>query len=151
MPEPLFETVTPRLGLPLLFAGQAQKEGYVNEIAARIDSLLFLAIEGQADTPPTDPDDGTSWLIGSNPVGAWAGKAGHIASFQAGNWLFSAPFDGMRLLDRSSGQEIRHIGQWTIPQRPAVPTGGATVDTEARAAIAAIVASLTDAGIVPAA
>ena len=148
MPEPLFETSTPRHDLPLLFAGQAQKETFVNEMASRIDALLFLAIEGEAASPPATPTEGTSWLVGANPTGDWSGKAGLIASRQAGNWLFCYPRDGMRVLNKATGQEIRFDGQWRIAARPALPSGGSTVDAEARTAIAAILVALTTAGIV---
>ncbi|MFN3516445.1 MAG: DUF2793 domain-containing protein [Novosphingobium sp.] len=151
MPDPLFDSRTPRLGLPLLFAGQTQKEGYLNETAARLDALLCLAIEGEAAGPPPAPLDGQSWLIGPAASGDWLGHDGQIAIRQGGNWLFAEPVDGLRLLDRASGQEWRFSGGWRIPDRPNPPTGGTTIDTEARAAIAAIIAVLETAGVIPAA
>lgn len=147
MPDPLFDSRTPRLDLPLLFAGQSQKEGYVNEIAARLDALMFLAIEGEAGSPPAAPEDGLNWLVGSNPSSAWSGQAGKIAARQAGNWLFVTPIPGMRLLNKASGQEIRYVDQWRIPARPALPSGGTTIDAEARAAIVALLAALDAAGV----
>ena len=83
--------------------------------------------------------------------GAWAGNEGQIAAFAGGNWLFFAPRDGMRLLDRSSGRDLRYAGGWVAPDRPNAPSGGGVVDSEARAAIAALTQCLVDAGIVPAA
>lgn len=151
MPDPLFESRTPRLDLPLLFAGQAQKEGYVNEIAARLDALLFLAVESEIATPPASPQDGKSWLVASSPSGDWAGRASQIASRQSGNWLFTAPLPGMRLLNKTTGQEIRFVTQWNAPAKPAAPTGGTTVDAEARTAIAALIAVMVSSGIIPAA
>jgi Protein of unknown function (DUF2793) len=147
MPDPLFDSRTPRLDLPLLFAGQAQKETFVNEIAARLDALLFLAVEAELSAPPATPSDGKSWLIGSNPTGDWAGRAGQIASRQASNWLFATPVAGMRLLKKSSGQEIRFVTQWNEPAKPAAPSGGTTIDVEARGTIAAILNVLVSAGI----
>jgi hypothetical protein len=150
MPDPIsFTSATPRLGLPLLFAGQAQKEFHVNEAHARIDALLHAAIEGEADDPPAEPAAGECWLAGSAPTGAWDGHAGEIACFEAGTWIFIAPRDGMRLLDRSSGQLRLYRGGWTAPAAPAAPSGGATVDAEARAAIADLVTVLSEAGILP--
>lgn len=149
MPDPLFDSRTPRLELPLLFAGQTQKEGYLNESSARLDALLFLAIEGEAANPPATPVDGQSWLVASSPGGAWSGEHGKIAIRQGGNWLFAAPVDGMRLLHRASGQEWRYLDGWQVAARPALPAGGATIDTEARAAIAQIVAVLETAGLIP--
>ena len=63
MSEPLFDSRTPRLDLPLLFAGQSQKEGFVNEISARLDALLGLAIEGELAAAPPAALDGQSWLV----------------------------------------------------------------------------------------
>lgn len=150
MPDPLFDSRTPRLELPLLFAGQSQKEGYVNEVSVRIDALLHGAIEGEAATPPLTPAEGQCWLVGPSPTGEWSGNPGKIAARQAGNWLFFTPRDGMRLLNRATGQEIRYQAGWQVPSRPAAPSGGTTIDAEARSAIAALMACLTQAGIIPA-
>lgn len=152
MPDPIsFTSTSPRHSLPLLFAGQTQKEFTVNEALARIDALLHPAIEGEADAPPGSPDDGQCWLVGGSPSGAWADHAGELASFSLGTWLFAEPHDGLRLLDKSTGQLVlRRDGDWTAASAPAHPSGGATVDAEARSAITGLIAALSDAGIFPA-
>ena len=148
MPDPLnFDSTSPRFALPLLFAGQAQKEAFVNEAHALADALLHCAIEGQASAPPATPVEGTNWLVGTAPTGTWAGQPGKIACRQAGNWLFVAPRDGMRLLDQASGQERRYAGGWLAPTAPAAPSGGSTIDAEARTAITALIAALRTAGV----
>ncbi len=148
MSDPLsFDSATPRYALPLLFAGQAQKEFYVNEAHALADALLHCAVEGIADTPPATPADGTCWLVGPAPDGAWTGQAGKLACRQLGNWLFVAPRDGLAVLNRADGQVIRYLGGWSTPAAPALPTGGATVDAELRAAFAALLDALADAHI----
>lgn len=149
MPDPLFESRTARLDFPLLFAGQTQKEGFVNEMAARIDALLHGAIESELAAPPASPLDGQCWLVATGATGDWLGQSGRIAARQGGNWLFFDPRDGMKLLDRSSGQEIRFHGSWQIAARPTAPSGGTTIDSEARNAIAALLGALTTAGIIP--
>ena len=150
MPDPLFESRTARLDLPLLFAGQAQKEGFVNETTARIDALLHGAIEGEQAAPPAAPADGQMWLVAAGATGAWLGQSGKLAARQAGNWLFVVPRDGIKLLNRGSGQEMRYSGSWKSAVRPSLPSGGAIIDAEARTALAAILTALTTAGIVPA-
>lgn len=148
MTDPLvFDSTSPRFGLPFLFAGQAQKEAFVNEAHALLDALLHGVVEGRADAPPADPDDGLCWLVGDAPTGAWAGQAGKIACRQQGLWLFVAPRDGLRMFDRSSGQELFHNAGWIAPEAPAAPAGGATIDGEARAAIALLIAALREVGI----
>lgn len=147
MSDPLFDSRTPRHDLPLLFAGQAQKETFVNESLARLDALLHCAIEGQAAEPPAAPVAGQCWLVAPGGAGAWAGAAGRIAAYESDNWLFFTPTDGMRVLNRATGQELRFHGTWKSPARPAPVAGGTTIDSEARAAIAALVQTLADVGI----
>jgi len=142
-----FDTATPRFALPLLFAGQAQKEFYVNEAHALVDALLHCVVEGTANTPPAAAVDGTAWLVGSAPTDAWAGQAGAIAARQSGTWLFVAPRDGLRVLNRLTGQDMRFHGGWQNPVRPAQPAGGTTVDNEARVAISQLLSALSMAGI----
>lgn len=149
MTLPTFESTSPRFALPLLFAGQAQKEGHVNEALTRIDALMHLVIEGQQAAPPTNPAEGQCWLVATGATGDWSGKSGQIACFGAGNWLFAEPRDGLRAFNRQAGQEIRFVGTWRQAARPAAPAGGTVVDSEARTTIAALVSALTNAGIFP--
>ena len=148
MSDPVeFASRSPRYGLPMLFAGQAQKEFYVNEAHALADALLHPAIEGEANTPPDEPADGGCWLVGSSPTEAWSGHAGALASFQAGTWLFVEPRDGMRVLDRSTGQEIRFRRGWQAAGMTHLPQGGGVIDAEARATIDQLVEALIVGGV----
>ncbi|MET0180032.1 MAG: DUF2793 domain-containing protein [Novosphingobium sp.] len=152
MSDPIqFESATPRFALPLLFVGQAQKEFFVNEALLRADLLLHCVIEGQAQTPPSAPVAGQAWLVGGNPSGAFAGQAGAIAGWTNDGWRFVPPRDGLRVFDRSEDCFRLYSGGWRLPASPAPATGGTVIDTEARAAIAAIVAKLAEAGLVAAA
>ena len=45
----------------------------------------------------------------------------NFAAFQAGTWIFTPPRDGLRVLDRSTGQDIRFVGEWRRPRAPALP------------------------------
>lgn len=148
MSDPVtFTSATPRHALPLLFAGQAQKELTVNEAHALADALLHPAIEGEAGDPPTAPEEGECWLVATGATGDWAGEDGKLACRQVGNWLFAAPCDGMRMLDRSSGQEIRYRGGWQRAEPPAEPTGGTFADANARVAITELIEALRVAGV----
>jgi hypothetical protein len=111
--------------------------------------LLHAACEGETADPPAAPVDGEAWLVASNATGDWAGEDGKLASRQAGNWLFAAPADGMRVFDRSTGQVLLYRGGWQRPTPPASPSGGAVIDSEARAAIADLLTALAGAGIFP--
>lgn len=142
-----YASATPRFALPFLFTGQAQKESFVNEAFALADMLLHPAIEGEAQIPPTAPLAGECWLVGNSPTGEWAGQAGSLAAFQDGTWLFAAPRNGMSVLDLSTGHTIRYADGWQVPAAVSAASGGAVVDTQARGAIAQIIAALTTAGI----
>lgn len=133
--------------LPLIFPGQAQRELSINEAHALADVLLHPAIEGTVDTPPGDPEPGECWLVGAMPTGAWADHAGELACFQAGTWLFATPRAGTTVFDLDAGQSIRFNGAWHRAEAVDAPTGGATVDTEARVAIAQLIAALIAGGL----
>lgn len=145
----LFESTSPRFGLPLLFAGQAQKEAFVNEAHARLDALLHCAIEGEAAAPPASPADGSVWLVAAGATGEWLGEDGRLACRQGGNWLFVEPRDGMRLLNLATGQEMRRLSGWQTATEPEAPTGGTVVDAEARAAVLELIAALRGIGVFP--
>ncbi|MFM6933415.1 MAG: DUF2793 domain-containing protein [Novosphingobium sp.] len=145
-----FETQTPRMALPLLYPGQAQKEVFVNEALVRIDALLHARIEAIASAPLSAPADGQCWIVGENPVGEWVGKFGQIACRAAGNWIFLVPRDGMSVTIGAGGQVLRYLsGTWTIPAPVPTPQGGTTIDSQARAAVTALIARLVTAGIIP--
>ena len=152
MTDPLtFAAKTPRHQLPNLFVAQAQKEFTVNEALARLDALLHPAVEGEADAPPASPTDGECWIVGSAPTGDWTGHAEGIAAWQSGNWIFVGPDEGVAVFDKAAGTLARYHGGWTRPAAVAAPSGGATEDAEARAAIADLIARLVEARILPAA
>ncbi|WP_296680393.1 DUF2793 domain-containing protein, partial [Novosphingobium sp.] len=131
-------------------AGQAQKETFVNETSCRLDTLVHLAVEASAPTPPANIADGLAWLVAAEAGGEWSGKDGQIASRQSGNWFYIIPRDGLRAYNRATGQELLYSDGWIAPDRPTVPSGGTTVDSEARETIVQIIASLASVGIYPA-
>ena len=148
MTDPIsFTSTTPRFQLPMLFVGQAQKEFTVNEAHALMDALLHAVCEGESLSPPAAPVDGEMWIVAAGADGAWSGQDGLLAARQAGSWLFVTPREGMRLFDRAMGQVLLYRDGWKRPARPASPAGGGTIDSEARAALAGLVAALVEAGI----
>jgi hypothetical protein len=149
MSNPLpFESATPRFDLPMLFAGQSQKEFYVNEALLRTDLLLHCAVESRRTSPPTAPVPGQAWLVGENPTEAFAGHEHKIAAWTEGGWRFFAPRPGLRVFDLSlSAFHLFVSGAWQEPGSIAAPEGGSTVDTQARTAVAALISKLVSAGI----
>lgn len=160
---------TGRYGLPLLQAGQSQKEITHNEAIVMADALLHPSVESRALTaPPSSPTPGQSWIVGSEGSGDWAGHDDAIAAFHAGGWSFIAPSEGCLAWVRDEGVFALfgtggwETGQWpvnglllggdvllTTTQPPiADPSGGTTVDAEARTAIGLMLASLRAHGLI---
>ena len=144
---------TARLALPMLAAAQAQKEMTHNEALARIDIVAQPVVEAVGpSTVPAAPLEGQCWIVGTAPTGAWAGQAGALASWTGGGWRFIAPFEGMSAWSVADKGLVRREGSvWRIAARQAAipaPTGGATIDAEARAVIARILAALRVGGLI---
>ena len=97
-------SVTPRLSLPLLHAGQAQKEIDHNEALALIDLALHASVEAVGvNEPPEEPTEGQCWIVGSAPIGAWEGYYNALAGWTAGGWRFLVPRFGMAVTCREDG------------------------------------------------
>jgi hypothetical protein len=159
---------TPRLALPLLQPGQAQKEMFHNEALARLDLIVQGAIVGAgSDAPPAAPEPGESWIVGGAPSGAWNGHGHEIAGWTSAGWIFVPPREGMRLwLGGGEGWGVFRDGAWRFgelygkvfvegdqvvgPRAAAVPepAGGMTVDAEARAAIVSMLEALRGHGLI---
>ena len=148
MSDPIvFDSATPRLALPLLFAGQAQKEFTVNEALLRADLALHCTIEGELATPPLGPVAGQAWLVAAVPTGDFVGHAKAIAGFTASGWRFIAARTGIRVYDKSAACFRHYTDSWQRSVVPATPSGGTTIDQEARTAIVNLLAKLVSAGI----
>jgi Protein of unknown function (DUF2793) len=132
-----------RWKLPLLAVGQMQKEVTHNEALTLIDALIAPVVEASGpNDPPAAPLTGQCWLVGTAPTGAWIGAAQHLACWTSGGWRLIAPRAG-QTVRLATGAALRFGGSaWLNPAHIAAPTGGAVVDSEARAAIAALIAEL---------
>jgi hypothetical protein len=81
--------LTARFALPLLHAGQAQKEMTHNEALLALDILLHPEVEALGENqPPPAPSAGQCWIVGDAPIGAWAGQADRIAAWSPAGWRF---------------------------------------------------------------
>lgn len=165
------DALSARFALPLLQPGQAQKEMTHNEAVATIDLIAQAGVVAAGlATPPLSPAVGQCWIVGASPAGAWSGKSDHLAGWTDGGWRFVAPVEGMAAWVAADGLTARFAGGgWTIgtlrvaridvganqvvgARRPAIadPSGGATADAEARAAVAAILSALRGHGLIAA-
>ncbi len=104
MPTPTdFPSSTSNFSPPLLFAGQSQKEFFVNEAIALIDAHLHRTVVSSQPTPPAIPNEGEAYRVTSG-VDDWSGQDDTIAVFIGGTWRFQSPVSGMTIFDRNAGQ-----------------------------------------------
>ena len=140
---------TPRFALPLLGVAQAQKEVTHNEALTLLDALVHAAVEaGPIAAPPVGPEAGQCWIVGTAPTGAWTGQANAIAIRTGGGWRFVPPREGMRATRLTDGAQLRFDGAaWAAPATIMAPSGGSTIDSEARSAISTLILHLAAQGI----
>ena len=162
-------TFSDRLALPLLTAGQAQKEVTHNEALAVVDILVQPVVQSLAPaTVPAAPAAGQCWVVGAGAAGAWASHDGAIAGWTSGGWRFAAPQEGMQLWSIADGVMVRRAaGAWLVgvqaaksitvnglqvvgSQQAAVapPTGGTVIDSQARASITTVISALRAHGLI---
>jgi Protein of unknown function (DUF2793) len=135
-------------------------------------ALADIAIQAvvQAVAPasvPASPTVGQCWIVGVSPSGIWSGQAGKIAAWTSGGWRFVAPFEGMQAWSIADAMTVRREGgNWLTGKmtaaslaiaglqvvgarqsRVAAPNGGATIDSQARTAISALIAGLEAHGL----
>lgn len=160
---------TPRLSLPLLQAGQAQKEVSHNEAITLLETFSAGMVESVGDNaPPADPQSGQAWIVGMAPTGDWMGQPDAVAIWTSGGWRFVPAKEGMALRLAGSGVRIERgpaswghgvlaataivIGGMQVvgPRLPGItpPGGGSVIDVEARAALASILVALRTHGLI---
>jgi hypothetical protein len=104
---------TVNLSLPYILSSQAQKHVTHNEALRRLDGLVQLVVQSETSTPPSSPSEGACHAIGSAPTGAWTGKAGKIALFEDGAWIYLTPRAGWTgWFENASRQKIWTGSTW---------------------------------------
>ncbi|MEP3052308.1 MAG: DUF2793 domain-containing protein [Erythrobacter sp.] len=148
MTDPItFPSSTSHFELPLLFAGQAQKEFFVNEALTKVDAILQKTVLGSQSAPPSDPATGNVFRIIANATGEWAGHEGMLALFIGGAWTYIEPTPGLLIFDQSAEKLLLFADGWKEGSAPANPQSGSVVDIEARAAIDTLIQTLRNIGI----
>jgi hypothetical protein len=162
-------SATPRLSLPFIVPGQAQKELLHNEALQVLDVLVAGAVESlPLASPPSSPVIGTCYIVAASPSGAWSGHAQQLAAYTSGGWRFIEPRAGMSVHVVSSEETaVYHDGAWEVGtlngsqlvidglkvvgsrgSAITAPAGGATVDAEARTALGLVLAAMREHGLI---
>lgn len=113
---------TPKLALPYIATGQAQKEVTHNEALNRLDSMVqAIVLNATTSAPPGSPVTGQAWIIAAGATGAWAGKVGQIAAW-FGGWQFFVPAAGWSVWDAATARRLVFDGTAWGDAKPAVQT-----------------------------
>jgi hypothetical protein len=144
-----FPATTKRFALPLLFAGQAQKEFFLNQAFVLNDALLHCTVLASAQTPPEAADEAACYRVTGPASGEWAGHEGDLAIRLGEGWQFVVPQPGMTVFDIAADAAMLYRNGWQSADEPALPSGGAVIDAEARQAIFGLIEALRKLGAFP--
>jgi hypothetical protein len=158
---------TPRLALPLIAAGQAQKDVTHNEAVLALDRLVGLVVASRSlQAPPSAPQTGACYIVPAAGAVAWGYPAGTVVQWQGAAWLPETPRDGQIALLADEGLMLIYRGSWrdhwpvaglsiagrsvlaALPASLAAPSGGTVIDIQARAVLAALLTALQQQGII---
>lgn len=148
---------TIRFGLPLLIAGQGQKEITHNEALLLLDAVVACTVERRdLASPPQSPAEGQCWLVASGATLAWQGKTDQIAIWTSGGWRFLVPPEGASVFVRQGRERLRRLDGLWRNEAPsgaplaavADPVGGATIDSEARSVLNALLDRMRSLGLI---
>lgn len=144
---------TPRLGLPLLAAGQAQKHVTHNDALMRLDALVHLVVASRTQSdPPASPTETAAYIVPAGGSGVFVGHQDDLAIFEDGAWSFLAPRAGWQAWVSDEAEHHVWTGtQWRRSQ-PESSLGAAlwgvntTADTTNRLAVSADASLFNHAG-----
>jgi hypothetical protein len=104
---------TPRHGLALLAAAQAQKHVTHNEALNALDALVQASvIASDMQAPPANPQEGDAYLVSATPTatGGFAGQGLSLAFFVNGVWRFFLPQAGWLVFVRTNAAFVVYYG-----------------------------------------
>lgn len=100
-----------RFALPLLVAGQGQKDVTHNEALVLIDMLLHPSVESRVlAAPPADKTVGQSWLVPLGATDVWMGRDNNLVAWTEGGWRYVPAREGMTLWVRDEQVSVRYVG-----------------------------------------
>ena len=110
-------STTPRLNLPYIHSGQAQKEITHNEALTMLDVYINPVVQDIGIyTLPENAQNGMLFVIHHNPEQALQEHAGKIAQrLEPNQWRFVKPTKWMRvLLDNNGAMYIFNGNDWQL-------------------------------------
>ncbi len=141
---------TPRLGIPMLAAAQAQKHVTHNQALQKLDALVQLSVLSRTTTaPPSSLNEGDAYIVATGATGNWVGHDNEIAVVDGGQWSFVVPGPGWIAYVIDEDLPYRFLAAWA--QLPLSETAGrlgvnATPDNTNRLSVSAAATLLNHEG-----
>jgi hypothetical protein len=109
-------SLSPKLGVPLIEASQAQKHATHNEGVLMLEALLSaVVLASDLTIPPASPEEGDLYIVPAGASGLWQGEAGRLALFLGGAWSFTDAAAGFEAFDATSGNRLQFLGgMWRV-------------------------------------
>lgn len=104
-------SITPRLSLTYLIAGQAHAvedhNAVLNMLDAMIDGRVLSATTG---TPPVAVTGDCYIIPATGTTGEWVGLEGQVAAWFTNAWVYLAPVPGMMFWVEDESAQARYVG-----------------------------------------
>lgn len=118
-----------------------------------LDALANMrVIDKDLAAPPGSPSSGQTYIVAASPTGAWAGQAGNLAIWQAGDdiavagWFFVPPRSGWRAYVVDEDRYYKFATAWTLDASPSTLVTDATTALTALPSAAGNYTRFTNAG-----
>ncbi|WP_270725293.1 DUF2793 domain-containing protein [Shimia sp. Alg240-R146] len=138
---------SPNLDMPYLMPSQAQKHVTHNEALQVLDAIVQLTVRAfDATTPPSAPEAGDRYALGSGATGDWAGQDGLLAHWEGTGWMFISPQSGWRAWGQDNSElRVYGSGGWEVPS-PTIFGVNTSADETNRLSVSSPATLLTNEG-----
>lgn len=100
-------------GIPFVPENAIDPAAGLNLALNHIDAISQIrAVSVGTNTPPASPANGSRYIVGTAPTGAWAGQANRLARWLDGGWSFFDAAMAVNLADNKL--YIRGTAGWII-------------------------------------
>lgn len=112
----MVQKIAPNLGMAYGWdLGESGWKPGMDANMKKLDAIVGAAVQGIANAPSVT-DDGTRYIVGTSPSGAFSGQAGKLAVRVEGSWEFYTPQAGWSVYNLANGMGYRYTGaMWVIP------------------------------------
>jgi len=117
----------PNTDLTLSPPGPLQADLIVNPLIRRLGAVggnTAPVLDRGLNTPPGSPTEGSLYIVGTSPTGAWSGHANDVAYWNSLSWDFYTPEEGWRVAVADEDTDYRWSGSAWVQVAVSAFTGG---------------------------